>query len=98
MVNKCELLKSVVTYDKPKVLIGLNQKVSEQVAERMFLRPQMSFHRRNGKTSTTQVFARNVVNPYRSRKGSDTARGREGDAGKGKWRKRRPSCNETDRD
>jgi len=31
MVNRCESLINVVSQDKPKVLIGLNQKVSGQV-------------------------------------------------------------------
>jgi hypothetical protein len=33
VVNRCESLKSVVTYDKPKMLLGLDQKVSGQAGE-----------------------------------------------------------------
>ena len=64
VVNPGESLKSVVTYNKPKMLTGLNQKVCGQAAEYISLRSQTLNHRRNDETSSTLVFTRNVVSPY----------------------------------
>ena len=69
MVNPGESLKSVVTYDKPKMLRGLNQKVSGQVAELTSLCSQMGYHRRNDETSSPLALTRNVVSLSDSRKG-----------------------------
>ena len=38
-VNRSESLINVVTYDKPKVLIGLSQKASGQAQELPYLLP-----------------------------------------------------------
>ena len=50
MVNICELLINVVSSDKPNGLIGLNQKVSDQVWILHFYPSQILRHRRIGKT------------------------------------------------
>ena len=49
-VNRSESLINVVTYDKPKVLIGLSQKASGQEQELPYLLPQTMRHRRKGET------------------------------------------------
>ena len=50
MVTPGEASLKAVMFDKPKMLIGLNQKVSGQVQGLAFPRPQMSRHRRRGTT------------------------------------------------
>lgn len=50
MVNIGESLLNVVSTNKPKVLIGLNQKVSGQVQGLRNLLSQTLCHRRKGET------------------------------------------------
>ena len=50
MVNRCESLINVVTNNKPKVLIGLDQQVCGQEQELPYLLPQTMRHRRRGET------------------------------------------------
>jgi hypothetical protein len=50
MVNKCESLINVVTYNKPKMLTGLSQKASSQEQELCFLLSQTMCYRRRGET------------------------------------------------
>ena len=50
MVNRCELLINVVITNKPKVLIGLNQKVRGQVQVFSDHLSQSLYHRQKGKT------------------------------------------------
>jgi hypothetical protein len=97
VVNPGESLKSVVTYDKPKMLTGLNQKVSGQVAELTSLCSQMWCHRRNDETSSPLALTRNVVSLSDSRKGKQAVRYAASQAGTGGWKKPMPLCNEVDR-
>jgi hypothetical protein len=82
-VNPCESLINVVTEDKPKRLLGLDQKVSGQV--RVFLThvSQMTNHRPRGETSPTLVLTRNVVSLSSSLWGKQTARRADGVVGMG---------------
>ena len=50
MVNKCESLLNVVNIDKPKMLLGLNQKVSGQVQVFYAHLSQLWHHRQKGET------------------------------------------------
>jgi hypothetical protein len=50
MVNRSELLINVVNVNKPKMLRGLDQKVSGQVQGFQFPLSQMKNHRRTGRT------------------------------------------------
>jgi len=50
MVNESELLINVVIVNKPKMLIGLNQKVRGQVQMLEHHLSQMTSHRQRGKT------------------------------------------------
>ena len=63
MANASEVLINVVMNDKPKMLRGLDQKVSGQ--DRGLLTPptQMRRHRRRGTAYPTRALRRNVVNP-----------------------------------
>jgi hypothetical protein len=96
-VNPGESFKSVVTYDEPKMLTGSNQKVSGQVVEFTSLYSQMWYHRRNDETSSPLALTRNVVSLYGSSNGKQAARRAHHHAGRGGWRKPRPSGNQMDR-
>ena len=63
-VNISESLINVVTANKPKVLIGLNQKVRGQGQVLIDHLSQMSSHRRRGGTYPIRVYMWNVVSPY----------------------------------
>ncbi len=56
MVNRCESLINVVTENKPKMLIGLDQKVDGQVQAFFAHLPQLLHHRQIGGTYPMQVF------------------------------------------
>ena len=61
--NICELLLNVVSFNKPNVLTGLNQKVR---GEEWFLNtgPSWTEHRRRrGRVRPARRFIRNRVNP-----------------------------------
>ena len=75
----------------------MNQKVrgQGQVLDRHLTQTQHP--RRTGETSPTRVHLRNVVNLSSSRKGKLTVRKADGWAGRGRWKKRRPSRNQADR-
>jgi len=88
---------NVVRNDKPKMLIGLDQKVRGQVQGMVGPLAQMQHHRRRAATFPTLLQRCNVVSPSFSRKGQRTARPAYGAAGKGSGRKRTPVCNGPDR-
>ena len=66
MVNIGESLINVVTENKPKMLIGLDQKVNGQVQVFFAHLSQLLHHRQIGGTYPMQVFKGNVVSPYLS--------------------------------
>lgn len=71
MVKETELLINVVTEDRQKRLIGLNQTVGGQVKGLLTPLTQMLHHRRRGSTyGLREGFVRNVVSPYVSVKES----------------------------
>ncbi len=56
MVNESELLINVVINNKPKMLRGLNQKVSSQVQRLNSSLTEMTCYRRKGRTAPALVF------------------------------------------
>ena len=64
MVNLGESLVNVVTQNKPKVLIGLDQKVDGQVQVFFAHLSQSLHHQQIGGTYPLQVFKWNVVSSY----------------------------------
>ena len=75
MVNICESLINVVTENKPKMLTGLNQKVSGQVQVLPFLPvADVEATGEEARPNPSMVFMRNVVSPYLSHQGKQTAR------------------------
>jgi hypothetical protein len=98
MANRCAPLINVVRPNKPKGLKGLDHKVSDQVETVPLLSPadvEPPADRR--RLTHPVVLGRNVVSPYLSHKGKPTARAADGGAGKGRRKKRRPSCSRVDR-
>jgi hypothetical protein len=66
--NICELLLSVVNFNKPNVLIGLNQKVCGEEWS-LNTGPAWTDHRRRrGRVRPARRFMRNRVNPKGCRK------------------------------
>jgi hypothetical protein len=61
--TQSESLINVVSFNKPKMLTGLNQKVRDQVSVLLPYRSQMLRHRRRGETYPMQVHKQNVVSP-----------------------------------
>ena len=75
MVNICESLINVVINDKPKMLTGLNQKVSGQVQELgVFPDADVSATGGEARPNPFMVSMQNVVSPYLSQQGKQTAR------------------------
>lgn len=99
MVIKRKSLLNVVRHDKPKVLIGLNQKVHSQVQElRIFLSrtPRLSAKKGDLTHSGNKVeHGKPVQSPV---VGKPTVREAFDCAGKGGWKKPRLLCNGADRD
>jgi hypothetical protein len=94
-VNRGESRLHVVTHDQPTVRSGWGQQARGQDQARLTHLAQMVPHRRRGETSPTQARTGTVVRPSSShpepsfRMGQRPARGAEGAAGRGSWRKRR---------
>ena len=94
---------NVVSNDKPKMLSGLDQKVSGQVLGVVDPLAQMLHHRRRAATfptlGTSVERGKPVVLPtsYAKEGGKHFARSAHGAAGKGSGRKRTPLCNGVDR-
>ena len=72
MVNLGEAVLNDVTTNKPKMLLGLNQKVGGQVQGLQSSLAQMTHHRRRAATLPTQAHRRNVVSPSPSPQGKAT--------------------------
>jgi len=98
MANRCAPLINVVRTNKPKGLTGLDQKVGDQVEAVPSLSPaDVASPAERRSLTHPLVLGRNVVSPYLSRKGKRAVRRAHGDAGRGRWKKRRPSCSGVDR-
>jgi hypothetical protein len=65
MLNSSEVPINAVSHDKPKMLTGLDQKVSGQAQVLLTHLTQMLSHRRRGTTSPTWALTRNVVSRSR---------------------------------
>jgi hypothetical protein len=61
MLNSSEVPINAVSHDKPKMLTGLDQKVSGQAQVLLTHLTQMVRHQRRGTTSPTWALTRNVV-------------------------------------
>ena len=98
MANPCEPLINVVRFNKPKGLRGLDQK-GKWTGGGVSCSPPADVvppaDRRS--LSHLMVLVWNVVSPYLSRQGKRTGRRAPGGAGKGRGKKRRPSCRGVER-
>lgn len=98
MVNRCERVINVVNPNQPTLLTGWSQTALEWVVE------LADFHawapntpgEEHGPTASS-FHRRNMGSPLYSRMGRNAGRQTDGAAGTGRWRKRRPCCNGTDK-
>ena len=96
-MNTCESAIKIVTYDKRKWLLRLNQTVLE--VGTASLDCAFVTHKPPGREQApnpTYFCKRNVETPYRSLRGQQAARSAYGDAGVGYWKKRMLRCNGAD--
>jgi RNA-directed DNA polymerase len=93
-----ELLINIVSASKPKMLTGLNQKVRGVVGAFEFRSAQSTIPPVDRQILSHQVKSVEHGKPDCSRaNGNRPARAGYGQAGRGGWKKRMPSCNEADR-
>ena len=99
MTNICELLINFVKGNKPKVLIGLDQKVYSRLIL-LLVWDYTDITAIGGEAGSTPsvLCMRNLVNPYLSRKGKQPARVADRGVGRGVWKKRMPVCSGPDKD
>jgi hypothetical protein len=100
MVNTRELLINIVSFSKPKTLIGLSQKARSGYKGLSVLCHGQSALPVDREDLTYHIITRTEHGkPVSSlRKGKPTARKADGDAGKGRRKKQRPLDNRADRD
>ena len=94
MVSVCEPPKVSSSMNGPKMLSG--PKCGRYGCSILIRRGQRRPPAYEEGPNPIPSHIRNTVSPYRSRKGSCAARRRDGAAGKGWRRKRKPSCNGAD--
>jgi hypothetical protein len=98
MDNICELLINVVSASKPKMLTGLNKKVRGMDGVFEFRSTQSMIPPAERQILSHRVKSVEHGKPDCLRKcGNRPARAGYGQAGMGGWKKRMPSCNESDR-
>ena len=90
--NACESLLNVVRTTKPKRLPGLDHKGDGQEERLPHPLPQRSRHRRRGGAYRIQGTRTERGKPVSLPGGKRAVRRADRGAGKGCWRKRRPSC------
>ena len=99
MEKVSEPLINVVKTNKPKALIGLSQKARGGDRCSLLHLSQTTLPPAKKRLLTHPMAHKgNVVSPASSLSGQRTVRQAYGVSGRGGWKKRRPLCNEADRD
>ena len=97
-MNTCESALKIVTYNKRKWLLRLNQTVMEVGTASLNCAFVTQTPPGPEQAPNPTYFGKwNVATPYRSLRGQQAARFADGGAGIGTRKKRTPSCNGTDR-
>jgi hypothetical protein len=97
-VNRCEPLINVVRTDKPNDADRLEPKgMWSGVRSLSFPTVDNTTTGEQAGPNPLMVLIRNVVSPHVSRKGKRPVREADRRGGMGRWSKRRPLCNGTDR-